>query len=214
MANITEKLRKYYTHLLVLSIMLILVGDRGIYDRTKTASPVMPEKNASLNRSAHEEGSGGEQKNGQDHLDHSDPVNQKRMGIFHYNEGNKFLRKGNVQEAVNNYKMALRHDPDNANFYINLSTAYMSGERFDKAHETLMTLEDKAPQHPLLYYNLACYYALINETSSSRKALEKSAALGFKNFNKIQTDPDFENLRKTSGFQKWLKSLKQQALKL
>ena len=211
MAQLTKILRKYYPYLLALSIIFILIGDRVKFDRTKPASPVIPGKTVSPDLHSHEEGSVGEQTIAQNHIDHSDPVNQKRMGAFHYNEGNKFLHNGNILEAINNYKMALHHDPDNANFYINLSTAYMKVERFGMAHETLMTLKGKFHQHPLLYYNLACYYSLLNETFSSKKAMEQGVALGFKNFREIQTDPDLQNLRNTSGFDKWFESLKKNA---
>ena len=204
MAIIAKSLRKYYPYLLALSIILILAGDRIEFNRAKSISPLLAERSALNDDHAHDEGSGGE------HVDHNDPVNQKRMGVYHYNEGNKFLHKGNFQEAIVNYKMALRHDPDNASFYINLSTAYMKEQKFDKAQETLMTLEGKAPKHLLLHYNLACYYSLINDTDASKKSLEQGAALGFKNFKNIQTDPDLANLRNTSGFQKWLNNLKQQ----
>ena len=204
MENIIKFLRKFYLYLLGLSIILILSGDRMNYDNAKLTAAAPAKKSVGMENHTHEEGSGGEQ------VDHNDPVNQKRMGVYHYNEGNKFLNEGNFPEAINNYKMALRHNPDNVNFYINLSTAYMRGELLDKAHETLRILEGKTPQHPLLHYNLACYYALINDTDASRKALEQGAALGFKNFKNIQTDPDLKNLRNTSGFQEWFNSLERQ----
>ena len=203
MAHIAKSLRKYYPYLLALSIILILAGDRIDFDGARSVMPVSTETSAAVEDHTHDEGSGGE------HVDHNDPANQKRMGVYHYNEGNKFLHKGNFQEAIVNYKMAVHHDPDNASFYINLSTAYMREGKFDKAHETLITLKDKAPEGALLHYNLACYYALTNDTDASRKALEQGVALGYKNFKEILTDPDLANLRNTNGFQKWFDSLQQ-----
>lgn len=212
MANITKNLQKYFPYLLALSIAVILTSDSVKFNAANPPSPGLTENKVSLKGKTHAEGSDAEI-HGEEHADHNDPANQKRMGIFHYNEGNKFLYKGNFQKAVINYKMALRHDPDNANFYINLSSAYMKEEKFDKAYETLTELESKSPGHPLLYYNRACYYSLINETDSSRKALEKSAALGFKNFREILTDPDLRNLRKTTGFPEWFAGLKRHSEK-
>ena len=205
MANLIEFLRKNRLYLLAVTAILIVIGDSKINKPTETPT-VINKQNATQMHDEHEEGSGGDHSD--DHVDHSDPVNQKRMGAFHYNEGNKFLHKKNIPEAVKNYKMALHHDPENQNFYINLSTAYMHGEMFEKAYETLITLKNKSPKNPLLHYNLACYYSLTNKIKSSRKALEYSTQLGFKNFNEILTDPDLEKLRGTTDFQNWFDSLK------
>jgi len=206
MANLIKFLRKNSLYLLVISAILIVIGDSKIDFKNKTNISEIKKQNTIQTHDKHEEGSGGDHSN--DPIDHNDPVNQKRMGAFHYNEGNKFLRKKNIPEAVKNYKMALHHDPENVNFYINLSTAYMHGEMFEKARETLMTLESKSPQNPLLHYNLACYYSLTNKPKSSRMALEHSTQLGFKNFNEILNDPDLKKLRETEGFQMWFDNLK------
>ena len=206
MTNIIKFFSKYRLYLLAIAAILIVIGDSKINLQNEPVTAEIKKGNTTQMHSEHEEGSGGDHSD--EHVDHSDPVNQKRMGAFHYNEGNKFLHQKNIPEAVKNYKMALHHDPENINFYINLSTAYMHGEMFEKAYETLMTLESKSPQNPLLHYNLACYYSLTNKPKSSKVALEYSAQLGFKNFNEVLIDPDLENLRKTTGFQEWFEKLK------
>ena len=48
--------------------------------------------------------------NGEKDMGHLDPEDQKRMGIYHYNEGNNFLKQNNLEEARSNYKMALHHN--------------------------------------------------------------------------------------------------------
>jgi tetratricopeptide (TPR) repeat protein len=206
MTNLINFLRKNSLYLLAIAAVLIAIGDSNINLQNEPVISERKSQNTTQMNEEHEEGSGGDHSD--EHVDHSDPINQKRMGAFHYNEGNKFLNQKNIPEAVKSYKMALHHDPENANFYINLSTAYMHGEMFEKAHETLMTLESKSPQNSLLHYNLACYYSLTNKPKSSKKALEYSAQLGFKNFDEILTDPDLEILRAATGFQEWFERLK------
>ena len=43
-----------------------------------------------------------DEKNTHNHKEtnHQDPKSQKRMGIYHYNEGNKFLKQNNYEEAT------------------------------------------------------------------------------------------------------------------
>lgn len=180
MMDFHKKYRKYYPILLLLSILLILAGDSVDYETDKSHA----------------------------HSDHDDPEKQRRMGIYHYNEGNKFFIKGDTREAIANYKMALHHDPENPDFYINLSTAYLKEKNFAKAHTALLTLKTKSPQNPLLYYNLACYFSLRNEITASKEALQKAAVLGFKKFEDIQTDSDLENLRKSKGYANWFESIR------
>ena len=140
-------------------------------------------------------------------INHSDPKNQRRMGIFHYNKGNQFLRKGNWKEAVLNYKMALHHDRTLREVYVNLSTAYLQGKNFPDAFKALKDLEKHQPQHPMLHYNMACYHSLTGDTASSLNSLQHAVKLGFKNKQQIQTDPDLKNLRRGTLFQDWIEQL-------
>jgi predicted Zn-dependent protease len=130
-----------------------------------------------------------------------------RRPIFHYNEGNKFLTKGDWKEAVGNYKMALHHDPDLNAVYINMSNAYLKGQQYEEAKKTLDTFKVKSPENPHLHYNLACYYSLTHQEAASLEALQKSIHLGYKNPDEAQSDPDLANLRQTTEFQQWVKTL-------
>ena len=136
-----------------------------------------------------------------------DPEKEHRMAIFHYNEGNKFLNKGNWKEAVENYKMALHHDKALNQVYINMSNAYLKGQKYEEAKKTLDALKAQSPDNPHLYYNLACYFSLVHQEAASLKALQQSLRLGYKNREDAHTDPDLANLRKTPEFQKWVKTL-------
>jgi predicted Zn-dependent protease len=136
-----------------------------------------------------------------------DPVREHRMAIFHYNEGNKFLTKGDWQEAVRDYKMALHHDPGLNAVYINMSSAYLKGQQYPEAKKTLDTFKVKAPENPHLYYNLACYYSLTHQETASLEALQQSIRQGYKNHEDAQSDPDLANLRQTPEYQQWVKTL-------
>lgn len=143
---------------------------------------------------------------GHNHTHNNDPKThfdlkaQKRMGIYHYNEGNQFLRQSNWEEAIKNYKMALHHNKHFEEAYINLSTAYMIGKLFKKSLKTLNTLKKINPKHPLLYYNLACYYSLQGNTALGLESLRLAIANGFKNLVTLKTDPDLKLLRSEPQF--------------
>ncbi|MCF8721028.1 TPR end-of-group domain-containing protein [Nitrospina gracilis] len=150
---------------------------------------------------------GGAQPSGFSEGSKNQASDETRMAIHHYNEGNGFLSRGDWQEAVRNYKMALRHDKHLHPVYINLSSAYLKGQQFDAALETLNTLKEMEPDSPHLYYNLACYHALQNQTDEALTALKQSVQLGYKQFDAIRQDPDLASLRQTDAFKMWLNTL-------
>jgi tetratricopeptide (TPR) repeat protein len=187
-------MKKYTPILLLLAIVLFFVTDHLKVDPSKSKGKLP----SPTEDHEHSEGSDS---------DHSDPENIKRMAIFHFNEGNKSLRLGKWEDAEINYKKALHHNKEFQETYINLSTTYFRAKKFDEALKTLRELEKINPSNPLLHYNLACYYALTNQTEASLDALKQAVDLGYKEFQEIQTDPDLENLRKVTEFKTWLLSI-------
>ena len=193
--------KKLLPLLLIVSAALIVIGDQ------------VPFKLIAHSPANHETSSGSPKLSGEkirDHgseSDHQDPEKNKRMGIFHYNEGNKSFLSGNLEEAVKNYKMALHHDKDFVDARINLSTAYLKEKQYDKALETLKAVQEKHPSNPNLHYNVGCYYSLTGNIDQSLESIKKSVQLGFKNVQAIHTDPDLENLRKEPVFKEWFETL-------
>ena len=187
------KYAKFTPILLFITAILFIVGDQVQFD----SSPHVREKDGPTHDHDHD----GEE------IDHSSPEAQRRMGVFHYNEGNKFLNKGNWEEAVTHYRMALHHNINFEEAYVNLSTAYLSGKKFNESQKILSTLEEINPSNPSLHYNLACYHALTGQDGPALNALQRAVELGFKNIESVETDPDLENLRSNPKFEKWWKTL-------
>ena len=146
---------------------------------------------------SHNEGSHNEGSNGQNI---SQEEKEKRMGIFHYNEGNKSFKDGRFKEAIGNYKKALHHNKTFKEAAINLSTAYMKNLNFDEALETLKVGIALDSSNPHIHYNYACYYSLTGQPKASMKKLQEAIRLGFTNFKQIETDPDLEKLRQSPEF--------------
>jgi tetratricopeptide (TPR) repeat protein len=143
-----------------------------------------------------------------DEINHKDSKNQKRMGIYHYNEGNKLLKQKNFEEAIKNYKMALHHNKDFEETYINISTAYLKTEQFNQALKYLNILQSINPRNPFLHYNLACYYSLLGKTSMGMEALKKAIQNGFNDNKSLKNDPDIKKLRQNNQFEELQNSLK------
>ncbi len=211
-----NKSKKLRVALLIICGGVLIVADqlRPTQEEKSTPAPVQQSKNQAEGSNHKEEGSHQQEGSGGDHeehdpkeIDHSDPENQRRMGIFHYNEGNKLLAQGKAEQAIVKYKRALRHHPKLASAHINLSSAYLKLKNFESAENTLKALETQEPDNPHLQYNYACLYALSGKMEVSLSALKQSMRLGLPNVETISSDPDLAPLRETEQFKVWFKNL-------
>jgi predicted esterase len=60
------------------------------------------------------------------------------------------------------------------------------------------------PDNPLVYYNVAAYAARGGDASRAMRDLELAVGKGFRQFELIDTDSDFDPIRNDEEFQKWL----------
>jgi tetratricopeptide (TPR) repeat protein len=198
--NQNKNFIKYIPHLGLLALIIFLITDTSPI----VLSTLNSEKSSKIMEGSHKEGSYNEGSNGQDI---SQDEKEKRMGIFHYNEGNKSFKEERLDEAIANYKKALYHNKTLKEAVINLSTAYMKNLNFDEALETLNMGIALDSTNPHIYYNYACYYSLIGQPKASMKKLQEAIRLGFTNFKQIETDPDLKKLRQSPEFKsEFLKS--------
>ena len=53
---------------------------------------------------------------------------------------------------------------------------------------------------PIIIYNAACFYALIDEKTAAIENLKIAIDNGFRNYNYLKNDPDFYNLQNDPDF--------------
>ena len=58
-----------------------------------------------------------------------------------------------------------------------------------------------------MFYNLACSYALLNQTRPALAALTKAIECGYDDFEHLRQDSDLENLLKDEHFQRFIKQI-------
>jgi tetratricopeptide (TPR) repeat protein len=185
---------KYLPHFGLLALIVFLITDiPKIVGTSSKIKSQLQQSEGSDSEGSHKEGSNGQ----------NIPQKEKRMGVFHYNEGNKSFKDGRFDEAIINYKKALHHNKNFKEATINLSTAYMKNSNYEKALETLkmgMFLDSKNPH---IHYNYACYYSLIGQPKRSLEMLKAAIHFGFNKPNQIKIDPDLQKLRQSPEFKRW-----------
>ncbi len=102
----------------------------------------------------------------------------------------------------------LKEKPNFIQALLALGDTYTKRGLFEQGLSIDKRLTGLRPDDPVVWYNLACSYSLMNDTESAFKAINKSLLLGYDDFDFIEKDPDLENLKKDARFKDLIKSCK------
>lgn len=80
--------------------------------------------------------------------------------------------------------------------------SYLKGLKVD---EMLSLLK---PHDPVVLYNLACSYSLLNEKDKALCSIKQAINCGYDDFDHIESDTDLDNLRSDSRFRKYFLRIK------
>ncbi len=101
-----------------------------------------------------------------------------------------------------------RRDPGFVEALQVLGDAYTKRGKFDAGLEIDEQLSKLCPKDPMVFYNLACSYALTKRQEQAAVALARAIEVGYSDFKWLMKDPDLESLRKHPAFDKVLTKLK------
>lgn len=96
----------------------------------------------------------------------------------------------------------LASDPCNIEALNVLGQDYTTNGDYEKGLEIDIRLSRLLPSDPLVHYNLACSYSLLNHIDESITSLSKSIELGYEDINYMLNDPDLENAKRDPRFEK------------
>lgn len=84
---------------------------------------------------------------------------------------------------------------------------YTRAEYYEEGLQTDLALTRLCPLDPLVWYNLACSYALLDRTDEALSTLEQAIALGYRDVRWIREDRDLNSLKKDKRFDRLLQRL-------
>lgn len=113
-----------------------------------------------------------------------------------------------LARAIEFYPQFLKRNPDDARAHIFYAFTLKRTGDFQKAVEEMDRGLKLSPNDAIILYNAACFYALINEKEKAIESLGMALACGFRNFEYIDHDPDFNQLRKLKSFQTLISNAK------
>ena len=105
------------------------------------------------------------------------------------------------------YEKLLRAYPDFVDVLVPLGNAYTRRKLYEKGLQVDLRLAQLRGDDPLTWYNLACSYSLLNRINEALEVLQRSVALGYRDMEYLQKDPDMLNLRQSPKYRQVLESL-------
>ncbi len=85
-----------------------------------------------------------------------------------------------------------------------LAEAYTRSGRLDAGLQIDLKLIELDPNNPIVHYNLACSYSLLNRAEESLDQLEIAIQLGYCDAGHLDEDPDFANVKSSPRFRSLL----------
>ena len=95
-----------------------------------------------------------------------------------------------------------------------LGDLYTKAGLWQKGLEVDLKLSRLRPEDPLVFYNLACSYALLKQTRAALGALTRAIEFGWDDFEYLKGDTDLDNLLKDEHFQQYIKQLEKKKKRL
>jgi tetratricopeptide (TPR) repeat protein len=111
-------------------------------------------------------------------------------------------RKEDVAFEIRFFEGIAHRDPDYIEALQVLGDAYTKTGQWEKGLEIDQRLAKLCPRNPLVFYNLACSYSIMNRLDESFAALKRAVKLGYSDAQWLNKDPDLKNLRGDRRFER------------
>lgn len=114
-------------------------------------------------------------------------------------------KKDDIEFEIGFYENILKGTPNFIEALSAIGDLYTRAGHWQKGLDVDLKLATLRPDDPIVFYNLACSYALLNQTRLALNALVKSIELGYDDFAYLKTDTDLDNLLKDEHVQNYIK---------
>lgn len=112
-----------------------------------------------------------------------------------------------IEFEIRFYESVLKESPDFIETMIALADLYTKKGLFREGLELDERLSRLRPDDPVIFYNLACSYSLLNQQYAAFNAIKRAIELGYDDFGHLNSDPDLGNLLADEEFRKYLKDI-------
>jgi len=103
------------------------------------------------------------------------------------------------------YESILKESPDFIEAMMALADLYTKKGLCREGLELDERLARLRPDEPVIFYNLACSYSLLNDPYAALNAIRRAIELGYDDFEHLYNDQDLAHLMADEQFKKYLK---------
>ena len=105
------------------------------------------------------------------------------------------------------YENILKESPDFVEAIMALADLYTKKGLYREGLELDERLSRLRPEEPVIFYNLACSYSLLNDQYAALNAIRRAIDLGYDDFEHLANDQDLASLMADEQFRKYLKDV-------
>ncbi|HSV43757.1 MAG TPA: hypothetical protein VLJ10_04300 [Candidatus Bathyarchaeia archaeon] len=118
-----------------------------------------------------------------------------------------------IEFEIEFYEGLLRHNPDFEAALIALGDTYTRAGFYEEGLSIDQRLARLRPEDPVVLYNLACSFSLLNQPDKAFTAIKQALALGYEELEYLQMDDDLKELRAWPAFKEYFEPLLRAYLK-
>jgi Flp pilus assembly protein TadD len=105
-----------------------------------------------------------------------------------------------IERAALFYPDYLLHHPDDSRAHQFYAFTLHRLGRLEEAKEEMQKGIAQNPKDPIIVYNAACFYALIDDKTKAIENLKIAMDNGFENYDYLRHDPDLNSLKEEPEF--------------
>jgi len=113
-------------------------------------------------------------------------------------------KQDDIDFEIRFYESLIEKKPDFIEALAALGDLYTQKGQYKQGLSVDEKLMQLRPEDPIVLYNLACSYSLLEEKDRAYRTIKKAINCGYDNFEHLEQDADLENLRNDSRFQRYI----------
>lgn len=123
-------------------------------------------------------------------------------------KSSKTTAQADLDFEIRFFRGLVKRDPKCVEALQILGDAYTKTGQWKRGLQIDRKLAQLCPTNPLVFYNLACSLALLEQIDDAFVALQKAVALGYRDLRWMLKDPDLANIRKDQRFREIRRALR------
>jgi tetratricopeptide (TPR) repeat protein len=116
----------------------------------------------------------------------------------------KQIKKEDVDFELAFYNGLIEKNPNFVEALVALGELYTDAGMYKEGLTVDEKLVQLRPNDPVVHYNLACSYSLLNDVNKAYRSVKKAIHCGYSDFEYLRQDDDLSNLWKDHRFQQYL----------